>query len=167
MDRTGRAPFPAHPWHALLAPLPAGAVPKRKPVAPPEILARPEGAAIAGWENLIVEVSAGAAGHRITMVVLDAGGQPISASDGVLYQREAAEGTGGDTEYCHESVGGRLEADGTFRGTRWHSVTVMTADGNEIRREATPSEPSPEDVAALKALVTELLRRAPGRECER
>jgi hypothetical protein len=34
------------PWHALLAPLPADAVPCRQPVASPEILSTPAGAAI-------------------------------------------------------------------------------------------------------------------------
>jgi len=36
------------PWHALLAPLPADAVPRRQPVASPGILATPAGAALAG-----------------------------------------------------------------------------------------------------------------------
>ena len=88
---------PAAPWHALLAPIPPDVIPKRQPVASPEILAEPYGAAIAGWEQLTVELSAGSAGLRHVLVVLDATGQPISASDTVLYRselpapREAAE----------------------------------------------------------------------------
>src|SRR5919197_199706 len=72
------------PWHELLAPLPADAVPRRQPVAAPEVLARPEAAAIADWQQLVVELSAGSAGLRILLVVLDGSGRPISASDAVL-----------------------------------------------------------------------------------
>jgi hypothetical protein len=46
-----------HAWHALLAPLPPDAIPTRQPVAPPEILARPESASIAGWRQLVVHLS--------------------------------------------------------------------------------------------------------------
>ena len=147
------------PWHALLAPLPPEVIPRRQPVAPAEILAKPEGAAIAGWEQLTVDLSAGAAGLRVVMVTLDATGQPISASDTVLYRSEGRRGSGG-VEYHHESVGGRLESDGTFRGTRWLTVSVETADGKEPQMHSTPSEPSPADVSALKALVAEVLRRS-------
>jgi len=158
MDRPPPVPTPARPWHALLAPLPADAVPHRKPVAPPEVLAKPEGVAIAGWEQVVVDLSAGSAGLRVVMVVLDATGQPISASDAVLYRMKVAEQPG-VVEYHHENIGGRLEADGTFRGTRWRSVTVETGPEEEVEREATSSEPTEADVTALKALVAELLRR--------
>jgi hypothetical protein len=141
----------------LLAPLPSDAVPRRQSVASPEVLARPEGASIAGWEQVTVELSAGAAGLRIVMVVLDATGQPIAASDGVLYRVEIAKGV---VEYYHENVGGRLESDGTFRGARWRAVVVETGDREERRLETPPSAPSPADVSALKALVTEVLRRS-------
>jgi hypothetical protein len=146
-------------WHMLFAPLPADVIPRRSPVAPPEVLATPEGAAVAGWEQLLVEFS-GEAGMRVVMVVLDAAGQPISASDMVMYQSESVQDNEALTEYRHESVGGRLEADGTFRGTRWHTLTVETSGGREIYKEAIPSEPGAADVSALKALVDEMLRRA-------
>src|SRR5205085_655891 len=67
-----------------LAPLPADALPRRQPIAAPEVLARPEAAAIADWQQLVVELSAGSAGLRILLVVLDGSGRPISASDAVL-----------------------------------------------------------------------------------
>ena len=168
MNRADRSPAPARPWHALLAPLPPEAIPRWQPVAPPDILATPEGAAIAGWEQLTVELSAGAAGLRVAMVVLDATGQPISASDTVLYRSEVPEDRGASdprpvVESYQESVGGRLETDGTFRGTRWRTVAVEIMDGEEPQLESTPSEPSMADVAGLKALVAELLRRQPPR----
>jgi hypothetical protein len=161
---SGRAgPAAARPWHALLGPLPADAIPRRRPVGSPEVLATPEGAAIAGWEQLTVELSAGAAGLRVAMVVLDATGRPISAGDSVLYRSEVVEGGGADagqaTEWVHESVGGRLELDGTFRGTRWHTVGVERPGEEEPRLDSTRSEPSAADITGLKALVAEILRR--------
>jgi hypothetical protein len=160
-----RWPAPTRPWHALLAPLPPEAIPRRQPVGSPEILARPEGAAIAGWEQLTIDLSAGAAGLRVVMVVLDATGQPIAASDAVLYSVEVREGAGGGAsrivEHYHENIGGRLEPDGSFRGTRWRTLMVETANGEPQQLESTPSAPSPADMAALKALVVELMRRRP------
>ena len=148
------------PWHKLLAPLPADALPRRSPVAPPEVLARPEGAAIAGWENLIVDLSAGAAGLRVVLVLLDETGRAISASDLVLYRSEGLEGGEAVVETRQESLGGRLESDGSFRGTRWQSLHVETAGGREIRNENTPFAPEADEVVALKTLVADVLRRA-------
>lgn len=164
MDGQSRAPEPTPAWHALFAPLPADAVPRRGPVGPPEVLAKPEGAAIAGWEQLVIELSAGPAGLRIAMVVLDGAGQPISASDMVLYRTPitgaiGADSSGQDIEYIQESVGGRLEPDGTFRGTRWRTVGRAPADAEDPQLEATPSEPSAGDVAGIKALVADILSR--------
>jgi len=170
MDPSRRSQTPSPPWHALLAPLPADAVPRRKPVAPPEVLATPEGAAIAGWEQLTIELSAGAAGLRHVLVVLDAAGQPISACDWVLYRSEvpkrvdagdAASPIEYEIEVCHESVGGRIEPDGTFRGTRWRSVGIEPVGADEPQLESTPSEPSAADAESIKGLVAEVMRRLP------
>lgn len=146
-------------WHALLAPLPDGATVRRKPVGSAEILATPEGAAIAGWEQLTIELSAGASGLRHVLVVLDAAGQPISASDAVLYRREFPGRS--EVEIRQESVGGRLETDGTFRGTRWSTVGVETPSADEPQLDSVPSTPSADDVAALQRLVADVLRRCP------
>jgi hypothetical protein len=170
MHHADRSPTPAQPWQALFAPLPPGVTPRRQSVASPEVLATPEGAAIAGWEQLTVELSAGPAGLRHAMVVLDANGQPISASDTVLYRLEVRRTSQvaeprspieNAIEFYQESVGGRIEQDGTFRGTRWHTVAVEAVEGGEPRLESTPSEPSATDVAGIMALVAELLRRQP------
>ena len=153
-------------WHALFAPLPADAIPTRQPVAPPEILARPEGAAIVGWEQLVIHLSAVPDGSRTVLVVTDADGRPISASDGVLYRTEVPAGTADDprpaVRWEMESVGGRLEPDGRFLGTRWRTL-MLEREGEEeenAQREATPSTPSDADVAAINALVLEVVRRA-------
>jgi hypothetical protein len=161
-------PKPAKPWHALLAPLPDDVIVRRQPVGSPEVLATAEGAAIAGWEQLTVELSAGIAGLRHVLVVLDATGQPISASDHVLYWSEASKtdqnadtssGTAIQAEFYQESIGGRFEADGTFRGTRWQTVGEDYRDGSEPEMDSTPSEPSAADIAGIKALVAEIMKR--------
>ena len=151
------------PWQALLAPLPADAVPLRKPVGSPEILATPHGAAIAGWEQLTVELSAGSAGLRVVLVVLDATGGPISASDAVLYRVESSR-TGAPDEPAHmrqESIGGRIEPDGTFRGTCWRTEGPEPPDDEEPQWESKRSEPSPSQISALMALVAEMVGRQP------
>jgi len=85
-------------------------------------------------------------------VTLDETGHAIAASDHVLVQ---------EGELCkHESVGGRLERDGRFLGTRWHTVT-REAEGRDEGEvvEAVSSKPSDADERNLKALVAEVLRR--------
>ena len=146
---------PRPSWHALFAPLPADAVPRRQPVASPEVLATPAGAAIAGWEQLVLDLSAGGTAMRVVHVVLDGDGRPISASDMVFYRT-------GPAEIRQESVGGRFAADGSFRGTRWLTAGPEPADDELPDWESTPSEPSAADIAALRALVDEMLRRASG-----
>lgn len=150
---TSRGPQPGEPWHALLAPLPAGVVVRRKPVAPPEILATPDGASIAGWDQLTVDLSAGAAGLRVVLVVIDAAGQVLSASDTVLYSADPLPGS-----FRQETLGGRFETDGTFRGTRWRTTGVET-DDDTPRLESTPSAPTDAEIAGIKALVADVLRR--------
>jgi hypothetical protein len=168
MARIRPIPKPTKPWHALLAPLPEDVIVQRKPVAPPEVLSKPEGAAIAGWEQLTIELSAGIAGLRHVLVVLDATGQPISASDHVLYWSEVSKtdqnantssGSALQAEFYQESIGGRFETDGTFRGTRWKTVGEDYRDESEPNMDSTPSEPSAADIAGIKALVAEIMKR--------
>ena len=168
MDRSHRPFAPAKPWQTLLAPLPDDALVRRQSVGSPEVLATPEGAAIAGWEQLTVELSAGIAGLRHVLVVLDATGQPISASDHVLYWSEVSKtdknadtssGSAPHAEFYQESIGGRFETDGTFRGTHWQTLGEDYGDGSEPKMNSTPSEPSAEDIAGIKALVAEIIKR--------
>ena len=154
-------------WHALLGPLPADAVPQRNPVAPPEVLSTPTGAAVAGWEQLVLHLSAGPAGSRTVLAVLDEEGILLSASDGVLYATArddgAAENTAGPATFLQLSVGGRFEPDGSFHGTRWHSVAVQRDSEDEPEWDSTPSSPSEEDAVALRGVAEELMRRQPAR----
>jgi hypothetical protein len=128
-------------------------------VAPLEVMGRPEGAAVAGWQQVVLHLSDVPRGSRTILVVVDADGRPLSASDGVLYRMELPEGT---IRFEMESVGGRLEPDGRFLGTRWHSVSLQHGEDEENTTplESTPSAPSDEDIASIKALVAEMLRRA-------
>jgi hypothetical protein len=145
-------------WHALFAPLPPDAVPTRQPVAPPEILATPAGASVAGWEQVVVHLSDPCTGLRTVLVVVDASGSPISAGDSVFDRID-----GDPPRVRHESVGGRFEADGTFRGTHWLSVGPDRGDDEPAQLESTPRAPTPDEIAAMRALVEEVLRRQPRR----
>jgi hypothetical protein len=142
-------------WHELFAPLPEDAVVRRKPVAAPELVAAGKADAIAGWESLSIEMSAGPAGLRHVMVTLDANGKPVSAGDWVMFRRQSAEGV----TYVHENVGGRLDPDGRFHGTRWRSVMLERSGSDQPEmREATHLPPSAQDIEAIQALVLDVLR---------
>jgi len=142
-------------WHALFAPLPEAARVKRKPVASPELVMAGKADAVAGWESLTIEMSAGPAGMRHVMVTVDAQGTPISAGDWVVFRSQTAKGV----TYVHENVGGRLEPDGRFSGTRWRSVTFERAGGDEAEmRETSHVPPTPQDIEAIQALVLDVLR---------
>ena len=155
-------------WHQLLAPLPADAVPQRGPVASPEVLAGPDGRAIAGWEQLTLNLSAGAIGLRTILVVLDAGGTPISANDGILSRldpsgRPAAEWDGPPRSSIRKVSAGALRptaASAAPAGTRrpWWSGRDEEPQWEWIRLQ-----PSENDVAALRLLVAEMVRRGVAR----
>jgi hypothetical protein len=170
MDRKRPISKPTKPWHALLAPLPDDVAVCRQPVGSPEVLSTPEGAAIAGWEQLTVELSAGPAGLRNILVVLTASGQLISASDTVLYRSGVSEkdqdtgslpDTADHVEFHSETIGGRFELDGTFHGTRWETSGIESSDGSEPKMNSKRFPPSAEDITAIKSLVSDLIKRQP------
>jgi hypothetical protein len=148
-------------WHALFAPLPPDAVSVREPIVWPEILATPDGATLAGQEKVRLHLTAGTAGMRILLVTEGADGRLLSASDHVLHRRELQgdEAGRGAVEFRHEQVGGSFAQDGTFRGTRWFTVSTESAEGT-LEMDSTPSAPSEADEAALRAVAAEMLRRA-------
>jgi hypothetical protein len=147
------------PWHGLLGPLPAESAPRVSPVVPPALHGTPEGAAVAGWESLVLELSAGSAGLRILQVLRDAEGRLLSASDHVLFRSEAE---GRPVQIRQESIGGRFESDGDFRGTCWLITGLEPADGEEPQWELSPREPTKGEVEALRKLVAEVVRRRIG-----
>jgi hypothetical protein len=101
---------------------------------------------------------------RTILVVIDATGTLLSASDAVIYRTRLSGGpvpTGGGAPavILQMSVGGRFEDDGSFHGTRWHSVAVEHGGDEEPEWESTPSAPSLDDVDGLRTVVAELIRR--------
>ncbi len=148
--------FDVKPWHALFAPLPRDAVPRRKPVAPPELAAATDVSPIAGWNDLVVDLSDPQNGGRIVHVVVDAEDRPISASDHVLFRLPNA-------RMRQESVGGRIEADGTFNGTHWDVEGVEPERDEEPNWDARKRAPTADEIAALLNIVAEIVHRGPPR----
>ena len=71
------------------------------------------------------------------------------------------EGVGGvATLTDHESVGGRFEPDGSFRGT-WALMTLECDPGTDesVAKKSEQRPPSETEVAALRRLADEVLRR--------
>ena len=166
MSDPSRDKSPSLDWHTLLGPLPNGASPIRQPVASHEVLAGPSGWAVAGWEQLVLYLSAGPAGSRTSLVVLDADGALLSASDAVLYR--AGPNGSPPPEDCNapalieqESLGGRFESDGSFHGTRWRSVAQDPGGADQLEWQSTQSEPSQDDVERLRRVAEDLIARNP------
>ena len=104
-------------WLALLAPLPVDVKPERKPVASAEQLASGTAGPIAGWQSITVNLSEPDYGLRHVQITLDEQGQLLSGGDHVMFVREITPDGNEATLTDHESVGGRFEQDGSFRGT--------------------------------------------------
>jgi hypothetical protein len=145
-------------WHALLAPLPAGARPRRRPVATTATLGPSAAAAVAGWFSLVLDLSAGAEGLRVVQVLLDADGRALSACDHVHFRSASRDDTGRPW-IRQENIGGRYEADGSFRGTSWRTEGPEPAHDEPPRWTAVPRSPTAEEIAGLDALVGEMRRR--------
>jgi hypothetical protein len=147
-------------WHALLAPLPPEARPVRTPIGAPEVLGQAQRAAIAGWQNLSLNLSAGTFGLRHLLIVLDETGRAIAASDHVLIHWENPSDPSGPWQMRQESIGGRLEEDRRVLGTRWTITGLEPREDEPPAWESTPRQPTDEETAALKRLVAEIVMRA-------
>lgn len=143
-------------WLDLLTPLPNDAIPERQPVAPPGILATPEGASIAGWQQIVLHLSEPSVGLRTVLVVVDASGAVLSAGDST-YERISDE----PSIVRHASIGGRFESDGTFIGTCWRSEGPEPPEHAPSHLPWTRTMPTDAETAGLRALVAEMLRRRP------
>ena len=149
-------------WLKLLAPLPHDATPRRSPVASPGSEGAKPGSPIAGWTNVVIDLSDMPYGTRVVLITLDADGRAISASDHV-YLRDISRLDVKEAMFAHvpmrqESVGGRIEEDGSFRGTHW-TVEGMESDEDEPKWTHTPRPPSDTETSALMELVGEVLKR--------
>ena len=150
---------PRPPWHTLLAPLPPDARPVRMPIGPPEVLASAAGAAIAGWQNLSLNLSAGAHGLRHLLIVLDEAGRAIAASDHVFIHWADPADPAAPWQMLQESIGGRLEPDGRFLGTCWTVTGPEPREDEDPVWESTPRPPTDDEAAALRRLVAEIVAR--------
>ena len=144
-------------WHALLAPLPAEAQARRRSVAPAAGLDPGAAAAIAGWSSLVLDLSADG-GLRVVQVLVDGQGRPLSASDHVMFRSPGRDGS--ERPWVRqESIGGRFEVDGSFRGTYWQVEGPEPKDDEPPRWRPVPRPPTSDEVAGLVALVEEVRRR--------
>lgn len=149
------------PWLSLLAPLPPELTPDRRLVAPPGSPQAAPGSPVAGWEALTIDRSDVPFGTRVVLVTLDAAGTPIAASDHVhLREVDADVAPGPPVQMRQFSVGGRIEIDGTFRGTHWTTVGPEPEGDEPPQWQMTPRPPTNEEIAGLMAIVREVVARA-------
>jgi hypothetical protein len=147
-------------WLALFAPLPADAVAHRQAVASAEQIAKGTDGAIAGWQSVSVNLSAPGIGHRHVLITLDASGRIISGGDYVMITNEELRDGVPFMISDHESLGGRFEDDGSFKGTRWRTRMEGAADADESTPIAsTPSTPTDDEIAALRRIIDDLMSR--------
>jgi hypothetical protein len=90
-------------------------------------------------------------------VTVDETGRPLSASDHVLYRLPGAAPGKYDTH--QESIGGRIEADGSFRGTCWLVTGPEPEADAEPEWDMRSRPPADHEIVALKALVADMLGR--------
>ena len=148
-------------WLVLLSPIPEHAVPERKPVASAGQIANGTDGPIAGWHSVTVHLSEPRAGLRHVMVTLDAAGRILAASDHVMVSNDVMRDGVEFTISDHDSIGGRYEDDGSFRGTRWRTHMEGPADSDEpAESQSTPSVPTEEETAALARLVADVMARS-------
>ena len=152
--------MPAPVWLALLSPLPHEAVPSRQPVASAEQIANGTAGPIDGWQSVTVNLSAPSHGLRHVQITLDASGQLLAASDHVMFIRETTPDGAEVLLSDHESLGGRFEADESFRGTHWFSTIEGSVDGDDgknVTRRADHRPPTDDEIAALRRIIADVL----------
>jgi len=153
-------------WLALLSPIPADAKPGRKPVASAEQIEKGTAGPIAGWQSISVHLSEPEYGLRHVLITLDENGQLLSGGDHVMFVRETAPHDDSiATLTDHESVGGRFESDGSFRGTHWKTTLESKPSGDDdesTTRSAENRAPSEEEIAALRRIIADVLSRKSG-----
>ena len=148
-------------WLSLLSPLPDNAVVEQKPVASADQLANNSAGPIAGWQSVTVNLSEPACGLRHVLITLDEHGDLIAGSDHVMFVRDTTPDGLESTLTDHESIGGRFEKDGSFRGTHWKTTLDSSADDEEssITRSAEHRPPTGAEIAALRRIIDEVLKR--------
>jgi hypothetical protein len=149
-------------WLSLLSPIPADAKPQRKPVASAEQLEKGTAGPIAGWVSVSLHLSEPKYGLRHILITLDENGQLLSGGDHVMFVRETtADDVATLTE--HESVGGRFETDGSFRGTYWKMMLENAPNGddeNSVARSRENRPPTTDEIDSLRRIIDDILTRA-------
>ena len=152
--------MPAPTWLSLLSPIPANAVPQRKPVASTQQREQGTAGPIAGWQSVTVNLSEPDYGLRHVQVTLDETGALLAGSDHVMFVRETTPDGSEATLTEHENIGGRFEEDGSFRGTHWHTVLEQGADEeHSVTRSAEHRPPTDDEVARLRRIIADILSR--------
>ena len=147
-------------WLSLLSPLPGEVTVQRKSVASAEQIESGSAGPIAGWYSLTVYLSEPAHGLRHVHLTLDADGTLLAASDHVMFVRETTPDGMEATLTEHHSLGGRFEQDGSFRGTHWINVLETRPGEDEgVPRGAEHRPPTDDEIAAVRAIVDDVLRR--------
>jgi hypothetical protein len=152
---------PAPSWLSLLSELPETAVVEKKPVASAEQLAAGSAGPIAGWQTVTVHLSEPEYGLRHVLITLDEHGDLLAGSDHVMFVRATTPDGLEATLTDHESIGGRFEKDGSFRGTHGKTTLESRADDAEssITRSAEQRPPTDIEIAALRRIVDDVLKR--------
>jgi len=87
----------------------------------------------------------------------------LAGGDHVMFVREATPDGSEATLTDHESVGGRFEPDGSFRGNYWKMTLESAPGGDEessVTRSAEHRQPSVDEVTALRRIIADVLSRA-------
>ena len=153
-----RMPVPS--WLSLLSPLPAEAMAQRKPVASAAQLEDGTAGPIAGWQSVTVNLSEPEYGLRHVQITLDANGALLAAGDHVMFVRNTTP-DGVATITDHESIGGRFEDDGSFRGTHWNSRLESRGVNEEdsVTTSASNRPPTEDEIVTLRRLVEAVLAK--------
>jgi len=152
---------PAPSWLSLLSPLPDNAVVEKKPVASADQLANNSAGPIAGWQSVTVNLSEPNYGLRHVLITLDGHGDLLAGGDHVMFVRDTTPDGLEATLTDHESIGGRFEKDGSFLGTHWKTTLESSAGEEEssITRSAEHRSPTEAEIAALRRIIDDVLKR--------
>ena len=94
-------------------------------------------------------------------IMLDEHGELLAASDQVMFVRETTP-DGEATTTDHESIGGRFEREGSFRGTHWNSRLESGGvnDEDSVTTGASKKPPTESEIVALRRIVEDVLAKA-------
>ena len=87
---------------------------------------------IASWQSIMINLSEPDFGLRHVQITLDEQGRLLAGGDHVMFVRETTPEGGEATVTDHESIGGRFEEDGSFRGTHWKATLETSADDDAV-----------------------------------